>query len=113
MPAATTKAEAIAVVKKIMAAPTSAAFDTVCGSIVRLFSHYLALSRRMDRLAAELEACRQRLRAVEVAPIDAAQRSEVKVAATTVRGHPGHHKWRQPAPARSCEEETPLTPAAE
>ena len=109
MPAATTKAEAIAVVKKIMTAPTSAAFDTASGSIVRLFSHYLALSRRIDRLGAELAECRQRLRQLEIAPIDTAPRSEVKVAATTVRGHKGRHQWRQPA----REEETARAPAAE
>ena len=109
MPAATTKAEAIAVVKKIMAAPTSAAFDTAAGSIIRLFAHCHALSRRIDRLGAELAECRQRLRPLEVAPIDSAPRSEVKVAATTVRGHKGRHQWRQPA----REEETTRAPAAE
>jgi hypothetical protein len=109
MPAATTKADAIAIVRKIMAAPTTAAFDTVCGSVVRLFAHVLALGRRIDRLGAELAECRQRLRQLEIAPIDAAPRSEVKVAATTVRGHKGRHQWRQPA----REEETARAPAAE
>ena len=109
MSAATTEADTVAIVRKIMAAPTSAAFDTAAGAIIRLFAHCHALGRRIDRLGAELAECRQRWRQLEIAPIDAAPRSEVKVAATTVRGHKGRDQWRQPA----REEETARAPAAE
>jgi hypothetical protein len=92
-------------VKKIMAAPTSAAFDTAAGAIIRLFAHCHALGRRIDRLGAELAECRQRLRQLEVAPIAAAEHGNP----TTIRRHKGRHQWRQPA----REEETARAPAAE
>jgi hypothetical protein len=94
MSAATTEADTVAIVRKIMAAPTSAAFDTAAGAIIRLFAQCHALGQRIDRIGAELAECRQRLRQLEIVPIDAAP-PEAEVTATLVSGHKGRPNGRE------------------